>query len=90
VPRCGRRGRGRAPVGDLTDREREIAELAGRGHTNREIATQLFLSIRTVNNHLNHVYTKLGFNDRDQLATALDLRRPTEQPPTHDGEGHRP
>jgi DNA-binding CsgD family transcriptional regulator len=27
-----------------------------------------------VNNHLNHVYTKLGFSDRQQLATALDLR----------------
>ena len=40
---------------------------------NREIASQLFLSIRTVNNHLNHVYAKLGFNDRDDLATALDL-----------------
>lgn len=58
---------------DLTEREREIAELAARGQTNREIADQLFLSVRTVNNHLNHVYTKLGFSDRQQLATALDL-----------------
>ena len=61
------------PVHDLTEREREIAELAARGQSNREIAGQLFLSIRTVNNHLNHVYTKLGFSDRQQLATALDL-----------------
>jgi DNA-binding NarL/FixJ family response regulator len=58
---------------DLTEREREIAELAARGQTNRQIADQLFLSVRTVNNHLNHVYTKLGFSDRQQLATALDL-----------------
>jgi DNA-binding NarL/FixJ family response regulator len=58
---------------DLTEREREIAELAARGQTNRQIADQLFLSVRTVNNHLNHVYTKLGFSDREQLATALDF-----------------
>jgi DNA-binding NarL/FixJ family response regulator len=64
----------RLPLHELTEREREIAELAARGHRNREIATQLFLSIRTVNNHLNHVYTKLGFNDRGHLAAALDLR----------------
>jgi DNA-binding CsgD family transcriptional regulator len=63
----------RLPLHELTEREREIAELAARGHSNREIATQLFLSIRTVNNHLNHVYTKLGFNDRGHLAAALDL-----------------
>lgn len=62
------------PVHELTEREREIAELAARGQSNREIAAQLFLSIRTVNNHLNHVYTKLGFSDREQLATALDLQ----------------
>src|SRR5262249_28537101 len=64
---------GGVPVHDLTDREREIAELAARGHSNREIAEQLYVSIRTVNNHLNHVYTKLGFSGRDQLAAALDL-----------------
>ena len=63
----------RIPVHDLTEREREIAELAARGQSNREIAAQLFVSIRTVNNHLNHVYAKLGFSDREQLATALDL-----------------
>ena len=63
----------RLPLHELTEREREIAELAARGLGNREIATQLFLSIRTVNNHLNHVYTKLGFNDRGHLAVALDL-----------------
>lgn len=64
---------GRLPLHLLTDREREIAELAAHGHSNRDIATQLFVSIRTVNNHLNHVYTKLGFNDRGHLATALEL-----------------
>jgi DNA-binding NarL/FixJ family response regulator len=61
------------PLHELTEREREIAELAARGHSNREIATQLYLSIRTVNNHLNHAYTKLGFSDRSHLASALGL-----------------
>ena len=61
------------PLHALTEREREIAELAARGESNREIAGQLFVSIRTVNNHLNHVYTKLGFSDRQQLAAALDV-----------------
>jgi DNA-binding NarL/FixJ family response regulator len=65
----------RVPLHDLTEREREIAELAARGRSNREIAGQLFVSIRTVNNHLNHVYTKLGFSDRQQLATAIDPPR---------------
>jgi DNA-binding NarL/FixJ family response regulator len=61
------------PLHALTEREREIAGLAARGESNREIAGQLFVSIRTVNNHLNHVYTKLGFSDRQQLAAALDV-----------------
>jgi DNA-binding NarL/FixJ family response regulator len=65
----------RVPLHELTEREREIAELAARGRSNREIAGQLFVSIRTVNNHLNHVYTKLGFSDRRQLATAIDPPR---------------
>jgi DNA-binding NarL/FixJ family response regulator len=65
----------RVPLHELTEREREIAELAARGRSNREIAGQLFVSIRTVNNHLNHVYTKLGFSDRQQLATAIDPSR---------------
>jgi non-specific serine/threonine protein kinase len=52
----------------LTRRETEVATLAGRGLTNREIATQLFLSVRTVEVHIDHVLTKLGFRTRTQLA----------------------
>jgi DNA-binding CsgD family transcriptional regulator len=55
-------------VTQLTRREREVMELAARGLTNREIAEHLYVSIRTVNAHLNHVYGKLGLNDRTQLS----------------------
>ena len=52
----------------LTRREREVMELAAQGLTNRAIAQRLFVSIRTVNAHLNHVYAKLEVSDRRELA----------------------
>jgi predicted ATPase/DNA-binding CsgD family transcriptional regulator len=52
----------------LTRRETEVAALVARGPTNREIAAQLFLSVRTVEVHVDHVLTKLGFRTRTQLA----------------------
>lgn len=51
----------------LTDREREIATLAARGLTNRQIADHLVLSVRTVETHVGRVLTKLGFSTRGQL-----------------------
>jgi len=60
-------------VDPLTDREREIAFLAASELTSREIADQLFLSYRTVNNHLQHIYDKLGIRGRSELRTALGL-----------------
>ena len=39
-----------------------------RGLTNRDIADQLFLSVRTVETHVDHILTKLGFRTRTQLA----------------------
>ncbi len=59
--------------GDLTRREREIAELAARGHTDREIAGMLYLSVRTVHAHLRSAYAKLGVHGRGELAAALDI-----------------
>jgi DNA-binding CsgD family transcriptional regulator len=55
----------------LTRREREVAGLAGLGHSNREIADQLVVSVRTVENHLQRVYEKLGVSSRDDVASAL-------------------
>ncbi|MCU1397768.1 MAG: hypothetical protein JWN62_877 [Acidimicrobiales bacterium] len=60
-------------VDPLTDREREIAFLAASELTSREIADQLFLSYRTVNNHLQHIYDKLGIRGRSELRHALGL-----------------
>ena len=55
----------------LTTRERQVAELAAEGVRSREIADRLFLSPRTVENHLQRVYAKLGVSRRGELAPAL-------------------
>ncbi|SCG67057.1 ATP-, maltotriose-and DNA-dependent transcriptional regulator MalT [Micromonospora halophytica] len=55
----------------LTDRERQIAGLAAAGVTSRLIAERLFLSTRTVENHLQRVYSKLGITGRAELPAAL-------------------
>ena len=52
----------------LTRREAEVAILAARGLTNRDIAARLYLSVRTVEVHVDHILTKLGFRTRTQLA----------------------
>lgn len=55
----------------LSGREREIAMLAASGIASKDIAERLYLSVRTVNNHLQHVYAKLGVTSRADLARAL-------------------
>jgi DNA-binding NarL/FixJ family response regulator len=50
----------------LTAREREILDLIARGHGNKEIARRLFLSPRTVRNHISHIFSKLQIADRAQ------------------------
>ncbi|MBM7505734.1 LuxR C-terminal-related transcriptional regulator [Agromyces aurantiacus] len=52
----------------LTPREREIASLAAQGLSSNEIAARLYLSPRTVNNHLQSTYAKLGIRGRHELA----------------------
>jgi DNA-binding CsgD family transcriptional regulator len=55
----------------LTASERRIAQLAGDGLTNREIAAALFISRKTVERHLGNIYVKLGTSDRRALPAAL-------------------
>jgi DNA-binding CsgD family transcriptional regulator len=54
--------------GGLTAREREIAGLIARGKSNREIATELVISEKTVERHIANIMVKLGFNARTQIA----------------------
>lgn len=55
----------------LSRREREVAQLVAGGLSNKEIATKLFLSERTVDNHVHHILDKLGFSSRVQVAAWL-------------------
>ena len=52
----------------LTEREAEVLALIGRGASNSEIARELGLSLKTVQNHVSHVLAKLGLRDRTQAA----------------------
>jgi two-component system response regulator NreC len=61
------------PPDDLTDRELDVLRLIALGHTNNEIATQLFLSVRTVETHRAHIQQKLKMSSRAELVRyALD------------------
>ncbi|MEU9166439.1 LuxR C-terminal-related transcriptional regulator [Streptomyces sp. NPDC048420] len=64
-------GRTAHPVGLLSDREREIAELAASGLRTRQIAERLFLSPRTVETRLSRVYRKLDVSSRLALSDVL-------------------
>ena len=58
----------------LTAREREVASLAAEGLPSDAIAKRLFVSVRTVDNHIQHVYQKLGIASRRDLPMALGKR----------------
>jgi ATP/maltotriose-dependent transcriptional regulator MalT len=66
----------------LTHREREVAELVARGLTNRQIAEELFVSERTVDNHAANILKKLKVRSREQVAPRLAERRP-DSPDLH-------
>jgi DNA-binding NarL/FixJ family response regulator len=70
-----------AELGILTDREREVLALVGRGKSNAEIGTALYVSPATAKTHVSHVMTKLYARDRAQLvviAYESGLVRPGE------------
>jgi DNA-binding CsgD family transcriptional regulator len=60
----------------LTPAEHETAVLAAAGHSNKAIADELILSVRSVENRLQRVYEKLGISSRAALPHALDLATP--------------
>lgn len=69
-----RPGASAPPTAGLTPREQEVCALVADGATNAEVAAALFLSTRTVEHHLRHVYRKVGVRSRSELA----VRWPTE------------
>jgi DNA-binding CsgD family transcriptional regulator len=68
---------GRDALASLTRREQEVALMAARGTSKRVMSEQLGVSIRTVGNHINHVYGKLGISTREELAALLSLSSQT-------------
>lgn len=60
--------------GDLTERETEVLRLVAKGHTNREIAERLYLSVRTVETHRSRLRLKLGTDSRSELVAAAQER----------------
>ncbi|MFD7496591.1 response regulator [Streptomyces sp. NPDC059832] len=62
------------PVDGITEREREVLTLIGRGRSNTEIAEDLFITVATAKSHVSRLLTKLGARDRVQLViTAYEM-----------------
>ncbi|HXL90509.1 MAG TPA: LuxR C-terminal-related transcriptional regulator [Streptosporangiaceae bacterium] len=70
---------GKPASGPLTSRENEIAALVADGLSNREIAGRLVISKRTVDAHIEHIFSKLGVSSRVQLVNWLNASAPTPQ-----------
>ena len=63
---------GRAPSPDvLTPTERRVAELVAEGHSNKQVAARLFVTVRAVEANLTRIYGKLGIRSRTELARLL-------------------
>ncbi|WP_419992863.1 response regulator [Streptomyces boninensis] len=83
-----------APLAALSPREREILALIGEGLTNRQIGKQLYLSEKTVKNHISRLLAKLGVERRIQAAVlatqgVLPAQPPRPPQPTRPGQRNR-
>ena len=72
----GRLGLRHGSGDELTESERRVAELAARGLTNREVASELFISPKTVESNLSRVYRKLGIRSRAELGQRMARAAP--------------
>lgn len=75
-----RRGESDDGYAELTDRERTVLEAIGKGMSNREIASELFLAEKTIKNNVTSLLGKLGMQRRTQAAAWISRRTP--RPPT--------
>jgi DNA-binding NarL/FixJ family response regulator len=73
--------RRRAEEDPLSERESEVLRLLALGHTNQEIAKQLFISVRTAETHRAHIMQKLRLSSRAELVRYALERRLMENPP---------
>jgi predicted ATPase/DNA-binding CsgD family transcriptional regulator len=78
----GERKRPSSGWDSLTPTELDVVRLVGEGLPNKDIATRLFVSPRTVQSHLRHVYNKLGLGSRVQLAQEADRQNRNSRPLT--------
>ena len=61
----------------LSPREQEVAELIGRGHSNRQVADELSIAVATVERHVANIFNKLGVHSRSQIASWIAGQRPS-------------
>jgi non-specific serine/threonine protein kinase len=64
-----------ALIGSLTPRESQVAGMLAEGMSNKQIAQALVVAPRTVETHIEHIFTKLGVNSRTQVAVLFAAQR---------------